>query len=1208
MATIIDTEETQPTEETGQPSFSFPKTAHSPELRALLNILKFLASLKITVVLFAMSIFIVFAGTLAQTRHDIWDVVHTYFRAAWVWIPLQIFFPKSFFPTMGPVSGEIPFLGGWAIGALMAVNLLAAHLVRFKAQAKGSRLFLGLGVIAAGCLVTAGVIVSGSESEWHIMPVLGPSMRILWQLVQGTFAGLVLLAGCTIVFGKRAGIVLLHAGVGLLMFSELLVGTTAVESQMHIVEGDTVNYVQDVRTNELAVIDTSDPASDTVVVIPQRFLVESAKDGNKIENTDLPFDLKVVKYLQNSNLDPIKSGVENPATAGLGLQMMAVEKPAGTGVSSDSKVDDSAAYVQLLKKGTSDSLGTYLVSLNQSYFSESRERSGLTPAQLRSRTGPFVMSVSEPVTVAVDGKTYQLAMRFKRTYKPYSLMLKDVRAEKYLGTETPKDYSSIVHLKKEAADPADRIDRDDVRIWMNNPLRFDGETFYQSNVGVDPITHGETTGLQVVTNTGWMIPYVSCMIVAVGLFYQFGNALVRFLRRRPRAVQLALIAIIHNPFIAFLTLGISGIARSIYVARRRPAEQQARNTASSKYQVPEEAEIPIAVPVPMSEMLLVTGVLLFCVATTVRMAMPPHASEGTMDLYEAGKIPIIEGGRVKPLDTLARNTLQAISNRETFKPGETKKSQPAIRWMFDVISGSPAAEQHRVFRIDSLDVQARLGLEPRDGFLYSLAEIRKKVDEFNTDVEKAREKTPENMDDYDRKVVELDRRIRAFTAVDASFQMPDFPALNEEQLANVRSNRTAIEEELRKKESGLKKGHPPLAVPVRVQDGSTVQFEWKPLVAAAYREYVEVKIFEERKPDPAIEAWSAILHAYAKDSPHDFNKAVARYRSLLAEDQLPEMASAHVNFEAFFNSFSPFFTAWILYIAAFVVSALACLGWTGPLNRAAFWMIFFTFLLHTFALVSRIYISGRPPVTNLYSSAVFIGWGAVLLGLILELVFRMGIGNILASIAGYATLFISFKLAADGDTFTVLQAVLDTQFWLATHVTCITLGYATTFLAGLLGAFYVLRGMFTTTLTPDVQKDLARMTYGTLCFAIFFSFVGTVLGGLWADDSWGRFWGWDPKENGALMIVLWNALVLHARWDGMVKDRGLAVLAVAGNIVTAWSWFGVNELGVGLHSYGFTAGVLQALGIFIASQLVVIALGSLPRELWMSYRPRAPIA
>ena len=139
-------------------------------------------------------------------------------------------------------------------------------------------------------------------------------------------------------------------------------------------------------------------------------------------------------------------------------------------------------------------------------------------------------------------------------------------------------------------------------------------------------------------------------------------------------------------------------------------------------------------------------------------------------------------------------------------------------------------------------------------------------------------------------------------------------------------------------------------------------------------------------------------------------------------------------------------------------------------------------------------------------------------------------------------------------------------------------------------------------MSAGIRRTIYRMIYGTVCSAMFFSFWGTVLGGLWADDSWGRFWGWDPKENGALIIVIWNALILHARWDGMVKERGFALLAVAGNIVTAWSWFGVNELGVGLHSYGFTDGVLFRLGMFALSQLAVIMIGVLiPRRLWWSY-------
>jgi ABC-type transport system involved in cytochrome c biogenesis permease subunit len=182
-----------------------------------------------------------------------------------------------------------------------------------------------------------------------------------------------------------------------------------------------------------------------------------------------------------------------------------------------------------------------------------------------------------------------------------------------------------------------------------------------------------------------------------------------------------------------------------------------------------------------------------------------------------------------------------------------------------------------------------------------------------------------------------------------------------------------------------------------------------------------------------------------------------------------------------------------------------------------------------------------------------------------------------------------------------MQAVLDTNFWLATHVVCISLGYATTLLAGALGVLHLVMGYITGRLSAEQRRQLNRMTYGTLCFAIFFSFIGTVLGGLWADDSWGRFWGWDPKENGALIIVLWNALVLHARWDKMIGDRGLAILAIGGNIVTSWSWFGVNELGIGLHSYGFTDGVLLALMVFVGSQLALMIGGLVPTRLWWSY-------
>ena len=257
---------------------------------------------------------------------------------------------------------------------------------------------------------------------------------------------------------------------------------------------------------------------------------------------------------------------------------------------------------------------------------------------------------------------------------------------------------------------------------------------------------------------------------------------------------------------------------------------------------------------------------------------------------------------------------------------------------------------------------------------------------------------------------------------------------------------------------------------------------------------------------------------------------------------------------------------------------------------------------------------------------------------------------------------IAHNLALGGDTMEMLRAVLDTNFWLATHVVVVTLGYASTFAAGLLAILYIFLGVFTPLLSQKIGagartssaaalsaasiseharlaaaqpttlplpggegrgegeraarlrqpaqsefeatlgKALGKMVYGIVCFATLFSFVGTVLGGIWADQSWGRFWGWDPKENGALLIVIWNAIILHARWGGLVRDRGIMNLAVFGNIVTSFSWFGVNMLGIGLHSYGFMDAAFKWLMIFMGSQVPIILVGLLPLHLWRSFR------
>jgi ABC-type transport system involved in cytochrome c biogenesis permease subunit len=228
------------------------------------------------------------------------------------------------------------------------------------------------------------------------------------------------------------------------------------------------------------------------------------------------------------------------------------------------------------------------------------------------------------------------------------------------------------------------------------------------------------------------------------------------------------------------------------------------------------------------------------------------------------------------------------------------------------------------------------------------------------------------------------------------------------------------------------------------------------------------------------------------------------------------------------------------------------------------------------------------------------------LGIILERIWKDGIGGVTAAAVGVVTLIIAHNLSLSGDTMEMLQAVLDTNFWLATHVVVITLGYASMFVAGFLAMLYIVRGFFTKSLAPKSAKALSRMVYGIVCFATLFSFVGTILGGIWADQSWGRFWGWDPKENGALIIVIWCALILHARWGGMVRERGLMALCIFGNIVTAFSWFGVNMLGVGLHSYGFMDQAFKWLMAFDATQLVLIGIALMPMRYWKSFATETP--
>ena len=245
--------------------------------------------------------------------------------------------------------------------------------------------------------------------------------------------------------------------------------------------------------------------------------------------------------------------------------------------------------------------------------------------------------------------------------------------------------------------------------------------------------------------------------------------------------------------------------------------------------------------------------------------------------------------------------------------------------------------------------------------------------------------------------------------------------------------------------------------------------------------------------------------------------------------------------------------------------------------------------LHVTAIVMRILIMRRPPVTSLFETFPFVAAISIVSALFLERRSREGIALLCASLLGVILLSIAGRYAADGDTLQMLVAVLNSNFWLSTHVICITTGYGACLLSGAIGHMRLIRTVFPAK-SGDTLREIDRMVFGTLCFGLLFSFIGTVLGGIWADQSWGRFWGWDPKENGALLIVLWCAILLHAKHWGVVREKGLAVGTVLGAVIVSLAWLGVNLLNVGLHSYGFTNGAALKLFSYIGGELLFMIL------------------
>ena len=627
------------------------------------------------------------------------------------------------------------------------------------------------------------------------------------------------------------------------------------------------------------------------------------------------------------------------------------------------------------------------------------------------------------------------------------------------------------------------------------------------------------------------------------------------------------------------------------------------------------------------------SILILAAWIVVRAFKPPAYHSSDFDIKTFSELPVQVGGRIKPLDSAARNALLILANRQKAITPEGTTLSP-IEWFMDLTMRPETADTYRVFKIEFPDDLGLVGLKPEktkeklsifQSLLkllglskkqrhYSFNELTPYFEEIQRIYQEINPE-PKKRSAYERQIADLNNGLILYNRLMHSLGPVGTPERMDRLIDEYQTYIASIGSglaELRKQQAGKDYSAEQLARLIRFSDdylklSQTAHLRVVPPPAPVNPmddwKNVGLELRDVMQGDPLspyVTGYASLTMAYRQNQPEMFNQTVRELHQRFVAD-FPEDIN-RVHFERQFNQLEPFYLSIQLYLLVFLIVCFSWLQWPEILNKSAFWILVAAFTIHTFGLIARMYIQQRYGVyvTNLYSSAVFVGWGAVLLGVLLEKFFKNGAGAAMAALVGFCTLIIAHHLAMSGDTLEMMRAVLDSNFWLATHVTVITLGYSAMFFAGALAMVFAVLGLFKKGFDKKSAKSISSMVYGIICFGTLFSLVGTILGGIWADQSWGRFWGWDPKENGALMIVIMGAIYLHARWGGICKERGLMALAICGNIVTAWSWFGTNLLGVGLHAYGFTSSGFRWTAGFAVSQLIFIGLVCLPWNFWQS--------
>lgn len=614
-------------------------------------------------------------------------------------------------------------------------------------------------------------------------------------------------------------------------------------------------------------------------------------------------------------------------------------------------------------------------------------------------------------------------------------------------------------------------------------------------------------------------------------------------------------------------------------------------------------------------LLLFAGVLL----TAARDARPPSTvrvvenyapwSEETLALAES--IPVQDGGRIKPLRTYAGFTMLRLHGARSMKVaasegGDEIRIEP-LGWMLDIYFRPHLAIHQPTFRVEDSSVLTAIGVEPRERRdHYSYAEIEPGRDRlfelaqgYDAIPKKERTGLERQVLDLAENVHSYEQALGAFSMVRSGLRMIPVGGLPEGEgeepksagVGEVMATAPIIRQVLQESQAAGKEMPPHVRhLLEQLLDGANASKAGPFLFPPANPEDEHwlspgervMNVMEMKTRD--VEGSIADIKRIEEVSRAIF-ESEAEFRTELGElkDDLVSRAEARSEYDKVPLEAEYYRRNWLLYaLAFFLVGTLLAMGmWMtrGTAARILGWGVWATTLtawvMVVIPIVKRSIIMERPPVGNLYDTIIFITAAVVVFGSVVEWFTRRRLALGTMPIAGVLLILLArlFEVGEARDHMDPLVAVLRSNYWLTTHVITIVLGYASGLVTAVLGIVYVLlRGLGLDGGDKSLRRSLTRAVYGMVCVTLFLSLVGTVLGGIWANDSWGRFWGWDPKENGALMIVLANLAILHARLGGYIREWGLHLSGIFMAAIVTFSWWNVNMLDTGLHNYGFTDG------------------------------------